>query len=347
MRPHLKGDTVNIEEAFDQLQEEVNVPPGADDKARERRQLFSDALEDVAEVTEVVVSGSLARGSQIDPINDVDIIVVFDPTEHSEWGGAGDSAEEALVHTQSLVRDLLGRADGSFAKEVRRIEVRNHSVKCWLDDPDDDDAFTVDVMPALRCGDVEPLRFRVPEKLSKKWIETDPEFLIREVRARHSEDFRFVSLVRVLKRWNKDAKAGMKSLVVELLALQYLEPSTRPMSLQRFFTAAEDHFKRRDPVLDPAGLCGEIDPDMDYDLAYEKLKSAASESWKAVTAQASGTTDVAACRWANVFGDIFPTPEEGCSMLDEGSSGTGLLVTVGSGGVVMDEPRPVVDSPQG
>ncbi len=338
---------MDIEQAFDELQREVNVPEGADAKARERRDLFRNAFASVAEVTDVIPSGSLARGSQIDPIHDVDLVMVFDADEHPEWGQPGDSAEDALNHTQSLIKEHLGTGDGSFAREVRLATTRNHSVKCWLDDPEKDGAFTVDVMPALRHSDGHLV---VPEKLSKDWIETDPELLIRLVREKHTEQFRFVSLVRILKRWNKDTKAGMKSLVVELLALEHLEQGERPEALYRFFSAAAERIDRR-TVDDPAGLCGVVDPDMDVALAKEKLDEAASEAWFAVIAQGDGKTDNALCRWRNVFGDIFPEPECGCASIeaepDDVAGGLVIITGAGAGAAVIDEPRPIVDAPQG
>ena len=63
-----------------------------------------------------------------------------------------------------------------FAKEVRLARPGNHAVKCFLDDPNDPDAFTVDAMPALRQADGALL---VPEKSPKDWIRTDPEDLIQ------------------------------------------------------------------------------------------------------------------------------------------------------------------------
>jgi predicted nucleotidyltransferase len=337
---------MNLTEAFDELQREVNVPEGADTKARERRDLFRDAFASVDDVVEVIPSGSLARGSQIDPIHDVDLVMVFDPAEHPDWGDPGDSAEQALEYTREIIKERLGTNGGTFAEEVRLATPRNHSVKCWLDDPEKDGAFTVDVMPALRHPDGH---LRVPEKLSKDWIETDPELLIRLVREKHTEQFRFVSLVRVLKRWNKDKKAGMKSLVVELLALDHMEQGERPEALYRFFSAAAERIDRQ-AVEDPAGLCGEVDPDMDTALAKETLDGAASEAWHAVIAQGDGKTDIAACRWRNVFGDIFPEPEGGCA-LDENDESSGLFTIITGAGTaapkVKDEPRPIIDAPQG
>jgi hypothetical protein len=43
-------------------------------------------LERLLNVAEVIESGSVARGPQIGPVRDVDLVVVFDSSEHSDYG---------------------------------------------------------------------------------------------------------------------------------------------------------------------------------------------------------------------------------------------------------------------
>jgi predicted nucleotidyltransferase len=185
-------------------------------EARRRRDLFDTAFAPQGDVVEVISSGSLARSTQREPINDVDVVIVFKAEEHPQLGAAGRSAAAALDHLQAKVKELLGTNGGTSAEEVWLARARNHSVKCWLDDPDREDAFTVDAMPALRQPGGELL---VPEKKSSEWIRTDPQQLIERVRSRQQEWDLFRPLVRVLKFWNDCECKEMKSLAVEVLAL--------------------------------------------------------------------------------------------------------------------------------
>src|SRR5215216_2170040 len=98
---------MDIDAAFDDLQTEVNASPEAVKEARRRRNLFCDAFSGDDDVSKCVHSGSLARGSQKDPINDVDEIIVFDRDAHPDWGSPGPSAGEALDHVHKRVRELL------------------------------------------------------------------------------------------------------------------------------------------------------------------------------------------------------------------------------------------------
>jgi hypothetical protein len=328
---------MNIDRAFDDLQREVNAPPEAVAEARRRRNLFCSAFQTDDDVVECVHSGSLARGSQKDPINDVDEIIVFDRAAHPDWGQPGPSAAAALDHVQSRVHDLLGVADGTFAQEVRLARARNHSVKCWLDDPDDPDAFTVDVTPAVREPDATLL---IPEKQSSSWIKTDPEDLIQRVAERHAAWKHFVGLVRVLKRWGADQNTEMKSLLLEVLALHHLPEDSRQKALARFFAAATTAVRL--PVEDPAGLCGEIQPDLDREAASRHFERAAEAAWRAVEAEERDDTEEAACLWRSVFGQIFPEPPGGCG------NGTRRAAVVGGAAALPARPRRTVrDAPQG
>lgn len=339
---------MDLNAAFDDLQGVANADPDEVAEARRRRDLFRDAFDGEAEVAEVVPSGSLARSTQREPINDVDVIIVFEVDDHPDWGLPGESAEEALKHTGSRINALLGSTNGTFAKEVRLARPGNHAVKCFLDDPDDSDAFTVDAMPALRLPDGVLL---VPEKSSKCWIRTNPEHLIQRVADRQRQWELFRPLVRVLKLWKDVQDTGLKSLTVEVLALYHLPVETnRPRALYRFFNAIETAIANA--ILDPADECGEIQPDLDVTKAKQAITAAARASWSAVTAQDQGETERAACLWRSIFGDAFPEPEGGCSDIGGGAaedSGFGPF-GIGTGtttGIGISDPRPVTDAPQG
>lgn len=338
---------MDLNSAFDTLQEAADADPEHVAEARRRRDLFDAAFSSEDDVEEFIASGSLARSTQREPINDVDVIIVFEAEDHPEWGQPGQSAADALDYLQGRIKDLLGTNGGTVAEEVWLARPRNHSVKCWLDDPEQEDAFTVDAMPALRQPGGELL---VPEKTGNDWIRTHPEYLIEEVRKRQQAWDFFRPLVRILKFWNDCQCKEMKSLTVEVLALGNLPPETsRPRALQRFFQAAVNAVDQ--PIEDPAGLCGEIQPDLDRDTARTALDEAASHAWHAVNAQDAGETDRAACLWRKVFGDDFPEPEEGCPADDEGDGpfnvGTALGGGAGIGQIGVGRPRPVTDAPQG
>lgn len=291
--------------AFAQFQTTVNADPSSVAEARRRRDLFRETLTPLPDVVAVIPSGSLARATQLDPIHDVDLIVEFTAEQHAGWGQPGDSADEALTYLAKQVMHALGATDGSQAQEVRLTSKRNHVVKCFMDDPEGENPFAVEVAAALRQDDGTLL---LPERHNSRWITADPEYLISQVAERQAEWSDFVSLVRALKWWRKNAaKLEMKSLATEVLALRNLPPNQeRPQALAQFFTAAATDVMYG--VFDPAGHCGEIQPDLDREAARKKLLEAAGFANQALDAENAGDLDRALALWAKVFGSEFPQP---------------------------------------
>jgi hypothetical protein len=319
---------MNVSSAFDNYQRVVNADEESIREARRRRDLFKDAFSPATDVIEVIASGSLRRGTHRDPIHDVDVVIVFDGDHHPTWGQPGASAEEALHYTRGKVNALLGTSHGTFAKEVRLAKWRNHAVKCFLDDPEDSDAFTVDAMPALRSEG----KLLIPEAKSKTWVQADPEHLIASVAAKHKAWNQFAGSVRMLKAWGAEQDIKVKSLVMEVLALHHMPTSQiRPVAMKNFFVKAAFHVESGMLVEDPAGICGPIQTDLKYMEFGERLRAAAKAASLAVAAQASNKDDAAVSYWGEVFGDDFPRPPKSIS-------GPAAVAAV---------PRPVKDTPQG
>ncbi|WP_350349063.1 nucleotidyltransferase domain-containing protein [Agromyces sp. G08B096] len=321
---------MSVTDAFNTFQEVVNADITSVREARARRDLFKNAFGAEDDVKEVVASGSLARGTHKDPIHDVDVIVVFDQDAHPDWGTPGDSAADALNYTRERVNTLLGSTNGTYDKAVRLARWRNHAVKCFLDDPDDPNAFTVDAMPALRRDG----KLLIPEALSEDWVSCDPEFLIAEVAKRHAAWNKFAGTVRMLKWWAAEQDTKIKSLVMEVLALDFLPTDVnQPAAIKQFFVSACYYIEGGNEVVDPAYLCGPIQPDVDYGELVECLRAARDNAIKAFQAQANNDTGSAIKYWGEVFGDDFPKPPASTA-----NPAPAILPAT---------PRPVKDTPQG
>jgi hypothetical protein len=219
---------------------------------------------------------------------------------------------------------------------VRLARLQNHAVKCFLDDPADPDAFTVDLTPALVRAEGG---FWIPQREDRTWVATNPRVLEDRVAARHAVRRQFAKMVRVLKRWNTDHGDVMKSLVVEVLALDHLPSADRPEALARFFTAASSAVWK--PIVDPAGLCGEIQSDLDRAAAHAALTGAAEQAWQAVNDAARDEENAAMCGWREVFGDIYPEPDGGCG------AGRGKPAGFAAPAFIPSKPRKVAYVEQG
>lgn len=325
---------MNVSDAFGRYQLYVDADPESVKEARRRGQAFKGAFEKLDEVDEVFVSGSLARKTHRKPINDVDVVIVFDRDAHPGWGQPGTSAEDALKYTGAQVNELLGATNGTYELLVRLARPGNHAVKCFVDDPDDPDAFTVDAMPALRTG----TGLLIPEKASTDWVPADPEYLIDQVAARTAAWSKYPGTVRMLKTWAKEQPGiKIKSLVMEVLALEYLrhDGTMQPTAVKEFFVRAASYIEDGYEVTDPAGICGPIQSSLDYDKLAKCLRDAATNAGAAWSKQALGDHVAAIRLWGEVFGDGFPSAPQ--------VPGKPGIVPP----VVPDMPRPVKDTPQG
>lgn len=326
---------MNVTDAFNAYQSYVDADPTAVKEARHRGSLFKSAFTGLADVDEVFTSGSLARKTHKDPINDVDVVIVYNESDHPDWGQAGDSAKAALDYTRVKVNELLGATRGSHDHLVRLASTRNHAVKCFVDDPEDENAFTVDAMPAFRNTDGTLL---VPEALSEDWITTDPEFLINAVTQRTTNWAKYPGTVRMLKTWAANQTGiKIKSLVMEVLAYKFLrhDGTMQPVAVKEFFVRAAAHIEDGYKVEDPAGHCGEVQTSLDYDEFAVRLRDAANTAGRAITKQAVSEEAEAIRLWGSVFGDGFPPPPK--------VPGKPAVIPP----VVPDKPRPVKDTPQG
>jgi Nucleotidyltransferase domain len=321
---------MGVSDAFRTFQDVVNVHIDDVREARSRRDLFRLAFNAEPDVEEVIPSGSLARGTHKDPIHDVDVVVIYNGGEHRQWGQPGTSAADSLDHLRGRVNSLLGATNGTHDQAVRLARWRNHAVKCFLDDPDDPDAFTVDAMPALRYEG----KLLVPEALSEKWISCDPEYLIAEVAKKHAAWNKFAGTIRMLKWWAADQDLKIKPLVMEVLALNFLPTdSSQPSAIKQFFVSAAYHIQGGNEVLDPAGLCGPIQADLDYSKFADRLVEARDGAASALQLQINNDSNGAISKWGEVFGDDFPAPPAGA-----GNSAPVIAPVL---------PRPVKDTPQG
>lgn len=320
---------MSLTDAFNEFQSIVNADVEQVTEARLRRDVFKDAFILESDVDEVVSSGSLARGTHKDPIHDVDVVIVYDGAQHPEWGEPGPSAEDALDYTRKRVNHLLGATNGTFGNAVRLARWRNHAVKCFLDDPDDPNAFTVDAMPALRRNGM----LLIPEAASRDWVLCNPEYLIKAVADKHAQWSSYAGTVRMLKWWASEQDIKIKSLVMEVLALHFLPTNhIRPVAIKQFFVSALFAIEGGNEVVDPAGICGPIQSDLDYEDLAVCLRAARDASIRAFQSQSSSNTTAAIQHWGEVFGDDFPKPL---------STGNPLPA------VAPALPRTVKDTPQG
>ena len=161
-----------------------------------------------ARVVDRFLSGSYPRDTAIQPLDDVDIVYVIQPSTWKKGFLASYPHPEVVLRT--FERAIRYRYEHSGIR-LQRVSVRlqmNH-----LD---------IDVVPAIADED-DPELLRIPDRYDEKWVLTSPEKHTRhatEVNKRQGGLFK--PLVKLLKGWNAGLpnSAWMKNFAVETMAVR-------------------------------------------------------------------------------------------------------------------------------
>ena len=316
---------MDSDDAFRRFGRDIESDPIGVLLAKWRRDAFIHALQQLPDVVEVIPTGSLARGTQIGPVHDVDLIVVFDGDAHPDYGSGSESAHAAMTHLQGEIMQQMHPWRGNEPSLLKETEIRSHVVTCLGVSTGPFEGLVpsappVDVMPAARHGShlrVPELRKDVSNWLGKDWIDIDPEKFMHLVEQREREWKYFKAVIKLVKAWAEHNGLKMKTMAIEVMVLKYcprpglFETLTVGEALARFFeAAAKAHITS---LKDPAGWCGEIDPGMNYAALRRALGEAAGLSRQAIDAERAIADGHAAINvpdpdvlWRKLFGRKFP-----------------------------------------
>ncbi len=316
---------LTIGQVFDLFQDRVSASPADLKLARRRVRMVRRSMKRDRCVRTTLLSGSFARRTQCHPIHDVDLIAVFEKKARPDWDRDHGSAEAALREVEAILERHLGRGDGLGSGRIMKLELRNRVVECHLDVRDQEGnprSFAVEIMPTVWSKELAPgvrltSALRAPGRRQNRWITTDPLYLRRRFTLRRWAWRHFAPMARMLREWRDHNSPGLKSLVVDILALEhiprrFLRPFlTRQEAFLGFFEKAA--VAVRSGVFDPAGRCGEIQPGLDRALLSSKLEESAERARSALQLERAGNHHAAVCIWRLIFGPNFPEPPGGCA----------------------------------
>jgi hypothetical protein len=256
-------------------------------------------------------AGALAMGTQITPLNDVDLVIEAADIREGWW-------ENPQRPLQELCTEMGARVPGG-------CETSTHAVKFTFAEEE----FTADVVFGAareRTGLWIP---HCPDDEPHSWIETDPRKHRDLVQKRNGLiGTEFAKEVRILKSLNRRWRLAHERKIVSswhltALALEILtEPFTFELGTPHFLTRAAELVKR--PLRDPA----RVGPDLeahDAALASTLFAEAAAETERALHAgQDAG----------EILEDVFGDPKTLLAAI-QGSAlsvGTAGVIAVGNAG---------------
>lgn len=240
-------------------------------------------------------AGALAAGTQIRPLNDVDVVVEI-PSIPEAWV---TDAAAAMREVEGLLKTKI---KGTF-------ELSTHAIKITY--PDED--FTADVVVGWK-QEVGILIPECPEDGAQRWIPSHPRRHAEQVRERNKNfgSAAFSREIRILKYLNREwgvrdeeERKPLSSFHVTALALAILETTDTYADMTPLFLESASRLVRS-PLSDPAGV-GEPLVANDPEYAAGLLADAGAKTRRALSAPADEAE--------RILLEVFGKPSERESIL--------------------------------
>jgi len=239
-------------------------------------------------LTRTRLIGSAGRSTIIRPLDDIDVMAVFENKDDIFETYRYDS--HAFLYR---IRDALS------AYSVRIVGARGQAVRLFYQS-----APHVDIAPVFkwRSGG-----YALPNGTGG-WLTTDPDTHAAYMVQRNEElGSNLKPMIRMLKRWNNVHSKRLKSFHLEMLVANSFTSlgSDSRKAAEVFFGYAKDHLS----VNDPAGHSGDLSSYLTWTARVEvqtSMESARERASRANAAEIRGDHAEAIRLWRIIFGDEFP-----------------------------------------
>lgn len=304
-------------------QEKVNLPKGKADTYRAQARGLREKLEGyLAEhpdftLKKMLLSGSLAKGTALRTINDIDVACYI----------SGADAPHDISRLLEYLADRLRRAYPNFSPD--QVKPQTYSVTVSFRGS----GLDVDVVPILYDGDPDWYGNLVSQDDGSFLKTSIPRHLEFASKRKKSQERHFAQIVRLVKFWVKNAKREregfrFKSFMVEMILAhlcdQGLDFSDYPEALQHFFTyIANSHLRTRIVFSDyykvsdvgtfsePVQIIDPVNAENNVSRLYtnaqaEAIVDVALDAGDAIDAALAATTkEKTNYYWQKVFGPSF------------------------------------------
>jgi hypothetical protein len=233
--------------------------------------------------------GSAQRETIIRPIDDIDLLAVFENKDSIFERYRSDS--RAFLYR---IRDALNNYSS-----VRVVGARGQAVRFFYANQPH-----VDVAPVFKWNNGG---YALPNGTGG-WLTTDPDQHAAWITQRHSElSYQLKPMIRMIKRWNNVHSKSLKSFHIEVMvgnAFSSMNNDSRD-ACAKFFQWAPGYID----VYDPAGHSGVLSGYLTWaqrSRVVSNMQSAQQRAAQAVYAEQRGNDAEAIRLWRIIFGDEFP-----------------------------------------
>ena len=298
---------MTVSELFEGARGRIAVPDGVLKEARKRRDRIRGIVEGNFHTLGSFGSGSLAHGTQNDPLNDADAGVVLD---RRVYGGLGPDGEGP----RAMVEEVRGVLRTELKEEYPKVSFftgGHRAIRINFMEPIQSGGgnFTADLIVAIRRDEGG---LYIPDLDDDSWDPSDPERHVELIVARNKKtDSRFARILRLAKHANAHHGGTIVSFNVAALGLEAVtEKVSLPEGLALLLRHAADSLDEG-LTEDPAGVSGPIKVNVPRRKdAAKKFKYLAELAEQALELDADGQTAQAQRNWSKVLPGAIDPPDD-------------------------------------
>lgn len=240
--------------------------------------------------------GSYGKATHIRPPRDIDVLFKMLASEFERFDTlAGNKQSQLLQEIRSILKDKYTTTE--VIKAFRKVVVIEFA----------DDTHDVELLPAWQLTDGT---FRIPDtENGGSWQVYDPATEIRYIRESSKKTGKTLDLIRFCKKWADHCGVPIKSFVIEVLVVQYLDSLGDSIAQEGYASLTNGFFKyllaRVNGIV--ITVTGEA---ISLGNAWQsRAESASSRATKAIEFENNGDLAEALTEWKKVFGDDFSSVE--------------------------------------
>jgi hypothetical protein len=282
-------------EAFQAFKSNLELPDKKYSQASTAQQKIRSDIGKYLTIEESFLSGSYARYTKIDPLQDIDIILVRNDSRVQLSSSGGTTPTDALEQVRTAV---------AKAYPTAKIKLQSRSVNVQIPSV----SFGFDLVPAwLRLPD----GYWIPDADSGGWMATDPN--------KHAELMTFANelcqgrlkpVVKMMKHWNTKNLDLMRSFHVELLCRDILIAGA-PSSFQECVAKVLGTWPQLvgKPYFDPVYKQSRIDKTLNPDelgKLLSRIQYDAGNAQIALSLEKQYEHGQAIAKWKTIFLSGFP-----------------------------------------
>ena len=200
-----------LEDDCEEYADDLEITEQQGEDVVERRDRLRQVLDDVFDIDEEHIFGSLTRGTIVGPLtpeSDTDAMFVLDSDAHGDWLEQDNGDRDCLRAIKRAIEN-----SPNYAKT--EVSIDRNAVAVEFSD------FTVDVVPAFsRGGD-----YVIPDTYEggQSWVRTNPRQYKQQFEATNeAHTGNLAKLARMAKAYNEDCNTSVSSYHVELMAYDYV-----------------------------------------------------------------------------------------------------------------------------